>query len=205
MPAKAAPPTTSKATTASALNREGWLTELAKRCETYFKGLALAPYRLTCGWPSRSALPSKSVRIGECHGAKSSKGGTHELFISPLLDKPVEVAGVVCHEMAHVAAGIDAKHGKGFKKVCDHIGLTAGKPTTAGPGPYLLTQLDKLCGKLGPYPHSAMIPGRKVTKAGSEVRLVCVCGCRVVMSMKWFVEVGAPTCGCGELLKLPDE
>ena len=132
-------------------NREGWLTEVSRGMEYLFKGFSLSKYRVTCGWPCVGAL-SKARRVGECHGAKSSKDGVFELFISPVLDDPLEVAGTVCHELAHVAAGIDARHGSGFVKVCRHVGLTKGKPMSASPGPYLEERLGKLLLPLGPYP-----------------------------------------------------
>src|SRR5262245_3291211 len=115
-------------------NREGWLTEVASQVEPFFVGFKLDPYRVTCGWPSRNGLGRRMRRVGECHGSKSSKAGIHEIFISPLLDKPLEVAGTLCHELAHAAAGIDAAHGKDFVKVCKHVGLTRGKPTSVMPG-----------------------------------------------------------------------
>lgn len=180
------------------LNREGWLTELALQIEPVFKGFAIAKYRVTCGWPSTNALGMKSRRIGECHSSKSSKGDVFEIFVSPLLDVPIRVAGVLTHEITHIVAGIDAGHGPGFKKVCKIVGLTNGKPTEAMPGTLLEEKLDKIVEKLGPYPHQAIVPTLKTKKPPSSISLVCAeCGCRISMSKKWHGEVGAPTCGCG--------
>jgi hypothetical protein len=55
------------------LNRESWLTELAKRVHPLYKGFAMAPYRLTCGWPCRMALGRRRRAIGECHALESSR------------------------------------------------------------------------------------------------------------------------------------
>lgn len=181
------------------INREAWLTELAKLVEPCFAGIALKPYRLTCGWPCRNALGARQRRVGECHSAVTSKGGYHELFVSPLIEDPLEVAGVVAHEMAHVAAGVPAGHGRGFVKVCRHIGLTEGKPTTAMPGSDLKKKLKAMLRGLGPYPHSAIVPvvKPKLTKK-TDVSLVCPeCACKVRMSIKNLDRCGAPRCGCG--------
>ncbi len=178
-------------------NREAWLTELARVVEPLFKGFTMQPYRLTCGWPCRGAT-GKVRAIGECHALQSSKGGVHEIFISPVIADPLQVAGVVCHELAHVAAGIEAQHGKGFVKVCRHVGLTSGKPKFVGPGPLLIQHLEKVMVPLGPYPHQVMELALKPAKPRSTLSLLCIkCGCKVTMSLKWLEEAGAPTCACG--------
>lgn len=135
------------------LNREGWLTELAKTIEPLFQGFKFAPYRVTCGWPHKEAV-SRKRRIGECHYPVRSlkEGGVHEIFISPLLDKALDVAGTLTHEMAHVLAGHKAGHGKGFVTVCRQVGLTKGKPTSAVPGAELTDKLASRIKRLGSYP-----------------------------------------------------
>lgn len=40
---------------------------------------------------------------------------------------PVQIAGTVIHELAHVAAGHKAGHGKGWKQACDRLGLRRAK------------------------------------------------------------------------------
>lgn len=181
------------------LNREGWLTQLAHQIEPIFRGMKLPSYRLTCGWPSRNALSHAKRRIGECHGQQVSSAGVFELFISPLLDKPGEVAGTVCHELTHVAAGIEAGHKGKFIKISKQIGLTKGKPTTAQPGKELAERLERIWERLGQYPHSAIIPVfSKAKPATSRITLRCRCGCSVQISTDWVAKAGLPTCGCGK-------
>lgn len=180
------------------MNREAWLTQVADLCLPLFKGFKVGKFRVTCGWPCSKALSSTRRAIGECHGPKSSSDGTSELFISPLLAEPVKVAGVIVHEMAHVATGVAAAHGAGFVKVCRHVGLTKGKPTSAMPGEKLEDKLRELTSKVGAYPHAAMNPVvNRVKKASSVTVLVCQCQCRITMSNKMLAEHGAPTCSCG--------
>ncbi len=181
------------------MNREQWLTDVAKQVEPVFKGFLVPPYRVTCGWPSRHALSVRKRMVGQCHGAKSSSAGLFELFISPVLAKPLEVAGTLCHEMAHVAAGVEAAHGSGFVKVCKHVGLTKGKPTSVMPGDRLEERLRKIIAVQGAYPHSAVVPVQKeVLRVKKSVTLECGgCGCKVSISTKWLAEAGAPTCACG--------
>lgn len=188
--------------TVTVVNREQWLTDVAKQVEPVFHGFLVPPYRVTCGWPTRGAVSTRRRVVGQCHGAKSSSGGLYELFISPVLAEPLEVAGTLCHELAHVAAGTEAGHGGKFVKVCRHVGLDKGKPTNVMPGDRLNDRLRKIIEVQGAYPHSAIVPILKQVKvARPAVRLECEeCGCKVSMSAKWYAEAGAPTCACGGVM-----
>lgn len=189
----------------SDLNREGWLTEIAKRMEEVFsiKRYRLKPYRLTCGWPCRMPLSLRGRRIGECHPPSTSKGGVSEIFISPLLEDPLEVAGVVAHEMIHVIAGNEAGHKGPFIKVCREMGMV-GKPTSASPGPTLNNHIQLILDKVGAYPHTALTPtGRRVVVRSRSVRLKCECGCAVSIKTEDAEDYGLPTCGCGLPFRLP--
>jgi hypothetical protein len=156
--------------------REEWLTQLSQMVLPVFKSWNMAPFRVTCGWP--------------CKG---------EIFISPALDDPLDVAGTVCHEMAHVAAGIKAGHGQGYRKVCRSVDLTKGSPTNASPGPVLTDRLHRIVESLGDYPHMALVPVVKLVKRPkTAVTLACLnCGCRVRIALKWLDQAGPPMCGCG--------
>ena len=188
------------------MNREQWLTDVAKQAEPFFRGFKLPPYHVTCGWPLSGGMGNRRRVVGQCFGVESSPVGTCQVFISPLLDKPLEVAGTLLHEMAHVAAGSKAKHGKWFVKVCTHVGLTKGKPTSVMPGERLNEALTKIVDRQGKYPHVAIQPVlKKIEKASSVVGLVCECGCRVTISLKWLEEAGLPTCGCGEPMTLKEK
>jgi hypothetical protein len=127
----------------------------------------------------------------------------YEIFISPLLDDSLEVAGTVCHELAHIAAGIEARHGPLYKAVCHHVGLTQNKPTQAKPGKHLNEKLAKIIDSLGKYPHQAMAPKLKmVERKPKTLRVECVkCSCPATLQLKWLEISGLPTCGCGGLMQ----
>lgn len=173
--------------------------ELAERVEPVFKDFALGPYRIACGFPSRDGIGRKMVRLGECHAKEFSRGKLFEIFISPLLDNSLEVAGTVVHEMAHIAAGIQDGHGREYAKVCKHVGLTRGKVTNAMPGVRLNDHLRKIIDVQGKYPHHKIVPKQQfVIRAKTTMRLECdKCGCKVTMTTKWLDNAGAPTCACG--------
>lgn len=192
----------------TALNREHWLTELAARMEPLFQASRLklpsGSYRVTCGWPCKGGTGSKTYRIGECHAAKSSTGGVHELFISPRIETPAEVAGTLCHELLHVAIGVEHSHDSVFVAGCQAIGLTQGKPTSAGPGIRLAKVLERLTAELGPYPHKKLEPLGKLVKQRPPytAKVICDCGCKFSLGLKWINAVGVPTCGCGLKMKM---
>jgi hypothetical protein len=188
-------------------NREQWLTELGEAVRHLYSNFNLKPFRLTCGWPCINPLGRKVRRIGECHPIESSPGGFHEIFISPLVGESIEVAGVACHELGHVAAGTDQGHKGLFLKVCREVGLTKNKPTQAMPGERLTRLLEKVIGQLGPYPHKPMQPfTKRKERSNTDLTLTCVeCGCKVRISIKWAAKSGLPVCGCGGLLYSPGE
>ena len=70
------------------MNREAWLTEVASRIVPLFRGVEVKPFRVTCGWPSVNGLGGRSRRIGECWYGKESADGVHNIFVSPVIDKP---------------------------------------------------------------------------------------------------------------------
>jgi hypothetical protein len=138
--------------------------------------------------------------VGQCFGPESSKGKIAEVFISPTLEQPLEVAGTLCHELAHVAAGCKAAHGKGFTAVCKAVGLTKGKPFTVMPGPALEDQLRRVVERVGPYPHTGIVPVARLKNVSKKSRLSLVCpkcGCKIQISIKDMDKSGSPVCGCG--------
>jgi hypothetical protein len=62
--------------------------------------------RVSCGWPHKAAVARTARRVGECWFPQHSTDHTsHNLFISPALQDPVEVLQTLAHELVHVAAG----------------------------------------------------------------------------------------------------
>lgn len=178
------------------MNREAWLTEVSDRVKPVFKGFTLRPFRVTCGWPSSGAL---GKTIGQCHYPPPDKDGFHDLFVSPLIDQPVEAAGILVHEMVHVVAGHKAAHGKGFKRVALHIGLNKGKMTSASPGNRLKERLEKIVEEVGSYPHTKIVGRERPKKSPTMTKLECVdCEYKLSVSKKMLEEHGPPTCPCGK-------
>ena len=187
--------------------REAWLTALVARLRPAFDKVGApvpAEVRISCGWPSKGATASRNRRIGECWHAQCSADGTREVFISPTLADPVDVAAVVVHELVHAAGYMG--HGRDFAKVAKALGLTGPMTATvAGEelGWYLLALVDEL----GSYPHAMLTPGENERKQSTRLlKVQCPdeeCGYTVRVTAKWL-EVGYPVCPCGTTMERAD-
>lgn len=188
---------------ATKLSREDWLASVAAGMEGWFKplGVKVPKYRVTCGFPSKSALARKQKRIGECWSPDASTGGVAEISVSPLLDDPIEVAQVLCHEMLHAFVGVEAGHKGPFVKGCKLLGLE-GKPTATVAGPLFTANVRPILKAVGKYPHKRMDPTIGEKKQTTRMlKVVCAESVNegepfiVRMSAK-ALDIGVPTCPC---------
>lgn len=158
--------------------------------------------RVSCGWPHKAAVARTARRVGECwYPAQSTDRTSHNLFISPALQNPLEVLETLAHELIHVAAGSNAGHKGAFVRIAKAIGFKA--PWTSTPAsPELMERLNGLIVNLGPYPHAAIDKrGRK--KQGTRLlKVVCrECGYTIRTTQQW-IDTGLPTCVCGTEMEL---
>lgn len=191
-------------------DREGWLLELTRRLRPYFENAGYPlpeKIRASCGFPSKGALATKSRRIGECWSCESSDDKHFETFVSPLLDNVLEVAATQVHELCHAAVGTECGHKKPFRMAMKAVGLE-GKPTATKAGEALKAHLQKLIDEIGSYPHAKLTKASGPKKQTTRMlKLECPkCGYMCRTTKKW-IEVGVPTCPCGEKMRaaLPDE
>lgn len=186
-----------------ALNREAWLQAAVAKLRPIFlgHGFTIPEVQVSVGWPSSGGLATKKKTIGQCWFGSTTADGKPQLFISPLLDEVASPQGVLAtlvHEICHVAAGPDAKHGPKFKKIATKMGLT-GKPTSTEAGDDLKVRLQQLAEELGKFDHSRIVPSDKTPKKQSTRMKKCSCGsCGYVARTvkKWLDEVGSPICPC---------
>lgn len=184
-------------------NREGWLDMMLARFIT--KHFAEAGYtvpdkvRLTCGWPHKGGVGSRKRRIGECWSPKCSLDGSHQIFISPVLDDPIKVLGVLIHEVVHAVVGVEHGHKKPFSKCAAAVGLTP-KWTATGESEELVAKIKTWLSKVPAYPHAMLDKNAvKEQKQGTRMLLMqCECGLKIRTTQKWLDEYG-PTwpCPCG--------
>lgn len=180
------------------INREHWLNELVKRLEPMLieHGHKLTKWRISCGFPGTRARPStkNAHRIGECWGADSSADQTHEMFISPLLSDPVEVAEVTLHEMLHAVLPPGTGHRGPFSRLARAVGLE-GKPTSTHAGDDLKKAFKPILDDLGPYPHAALDASTKRKTRNPLIKVTCPeCGYNARVTRMWLDEAGNPIC-----------
>jgi hypothetical protein len=180
--------------------REEWLMRLLALLRPFFAkiGHPIPDHvRVTCGWPSSRAL-SRSLRtIGECWPTSASADGSIEIFISPCLSDPLQVAETLVHEAVH-ATGAEG-HLKDFSRIAKVLGLRRPWRATRAT-PELRRRLNALISRLGPYPHGALDPVLKPQAKDGTRMLKLVCpddGYTVRTTEKWITTKGRPICPCG--------
>jgi hypothetical protein len=193
---------------AQPVNREAWLTAAADALWPRIEaagGRRPERFRVSCGWPSKSALlraSSRSRRIGEAWHA-GSEDNAREVFVSPALAHPVEVLDVLAHELVHAGLPGDAGHGPLFQRVCKGAGLEKknGKWTQAGATDELVEELKALAEELGEYPHAKLDAEVRPKQKARLMKGECPdCGYTIRLTRVW-IEVGMPTCPCGAAME----
>lgn len=189
-------------------DREEWLTRMTEMLRPLFAEIGHPlpkKIRLTCGFPSRGGLGVKKRTVGECWYPEASDDQTVEVSVSPMEDNEDNVCDILAHELCHAAGG--RKHGKKFKAIADAIGLLPPYPTTTA-SPELTVKLRKLHKQVGAYPHAKLTYTKnKKPDVCRLVKVVCPspdCGYTIRTTRKW-IEVGLPTCCCGEEMVLPED
>lgn len=159
--------------------------------------------RLTCGFPSKSALGQKKRRIGECWDQSQTTDKHHEICVSPLIADPIKVGGILVHEIIHATIGCKHGHKKPFAMAAEKVGLT--KPWTAtGETEELKKLIQGWVDRVGPYPHGALTPAAIESRKqkGRLLLLECECGLKIRSTAKWIDRYGEEwPCPCGKKLK----
>jgi len=173
--------------------RELWLQNAVDLVSPIFKnkGYTIPKVQVSCGFPSTG---NKSKHVGQCWGKSSTNDGTNQLFISPVLDEPVQVLDTLVHELVHAVDDCIHHHGPEFKKIATDVGLQ-GLMREASAGPWLLEQSTAISRQLGKYPHSKInLAHSSSKKTGPRPRAKCKkCGYEVTPLKKWL-HMGPPLC-----------
>ena len=186
-------------------SRESWLRAAAKELTEYFKicGLVIPEnIRFAIAFPSTGR---RGARIGECWHSSTSEDGNYEIIIRADIADPVEVLGVLVHELIHAVLPIDAGHGKIYKDAAIKVGLE-GKMRHAMPSQLLRPRLVALAETLGALPHARLnIDRGRDNKPADQpkkqkarlLKAECSgegCGYTVRITAIWVDDIGAPLC-----------
>lgn len=190
--------------------REGWLDDAVMRLRPAFTraGVALPDaVKVSVGFPSKYSTGARLVALGQCWDASTSADGVAQVFISPLLDEPVQVLAVLVHELVHAAIGCEHGHKAPFKRAAVALGLE-GKMTATVAGPALTATLTALAEALGEFPHAKLTPGTQDKKQTTRMLRVTCEGCDYLcrLTRKMLDALGAPICpGCNDRMKTDSE
>ena len=186
-------------------SRESWLRAAAKELTEYFKSCGLVipeNIRFAIAFPSTGR---RGARIGECWHSSTSEDGNYEIIIRADIADPVEVLGVLVHELIHAVLPVDAGHGKIYKDAAIKVGLE-GKMRHAMPSQLLRPRLVALAETLGALPHARLnIDRGRDNKPADQpkkqkarlLKAECSgegCGYTVRITAKWVDDIGAPLC-----------
>ena len=161
--------------------RESWLAAAAVMLQhEVFPAAGIDPvqweqrrYRVACGFPIgyRGSRTGK-VTLGQAFDPSISADGTFEVFINPILDRPLDVLAVLAHELAHVWAGIQCGHRGEFARVARAIDLV-GPLTSTTAGAWLSNELGDIAQILGAYPHAKIDPNSRKKQGTRLLKLQC--------------------------------
>jgi hypothetical protein len=186
-------------------SRESWLRAAARELTPYFKtcGLSIPEnIRFAIAFPSTGR---QGRRVGECWHCSTSEDGNYEIIIRADIADPVEVLGVLVHELIHAVLPADAGHGKLYREAAVKVGLE-GKMRHAMPSQLLRPRLEALAESLGSLPHARLNiergrdnkPADRPKKQKARLlKAECEgdgCGYTVRITAKWVDEIGAPLC-----------
>ena len=178
-------------------SREEWLRAATRQLCPHF-----ASYGYVLPENIRHAIAftsgGKRGMEGECWYPESSADKHFEIFIRADIADPLEVLGILTHELIHTLLPPEAKHGKAFRDIALRVGLE-GKMTHARPAPPLQEKLAAIAAALGPLPHAALnfVTGAdRPRKHGAKyLKAECgaACGYTIRIIPKWAKE-GLPIC-----------
>jgi hypothetical protein len=186
-------------------SRESWLRSATAGLRPYFEtcGLSIPEnIRFAIAFPSTGR---RGTRIGECWHSSTSDDGNFEIIIRADIADPVEVLGVLVHELIHAVLPAEAGHGKLYKDAAIKIGL-GGKMRHAMPNQLLRPRLVELAESLGTLPHARLNidlgrdnrPADQPKKQRTRLlKAECAgdgCGYTVRITAKWVDEIGPPLC-----------
>jgi len=149
--------------------------------------------RASVAWPSAGGL-RRVPTVGEHWHSSASRDGTHELFVSPRLEKPMDILATLAHELAHSALPEGTGHRGKFPVLVRQLGL-AGKPTSTHPSTTFKALVAPWIASLGPFPHAKLTATAPHTKQITRLIKVKCPGHGYVarVSGKWL-SYGAPIC-----------
>lgn len=182
------------------MTREQWLMDAVEIFRPWFvehdKPIP-EKVRVSVGYAKRAGKA-----IGFCYRANASDDEVNQIFISPELHDPVKVLATLVHELVHAADNNASGHRGEFARVAKALGLT-GKMTATVPGEELTASLEEVVAKLGEYEHGKLNPLGAIKKQTTRmIKLEALCCGYVARTTRKWLDVGVPSCPCGNEMEI---
>lgn len=185
------------------MSRESWLLAARDLAAADFQAVGApipAEVRVAVG------RTSKKTVLGECWSAAVSADAHREIWIKPYTDEPLDLIGVLVHELCHAALPHEVGHKKPFVTLARAMKLE-GKPTATVVGEEFSKIWTPRLEVLGPYPgaifnHLDADKTKNKPRPPSHLTFGCDCGMKFFMTPKLVAEIGAPRCvsiACDEM------
>lgn len=192
------------------MNREAWLeaaTEKIKELLTERCEIDVPEVHISAGWPSSRGLSEKKRVVGECWKPSTSADGKSHIFISPILDDPIQILGTIAHELIHAWDKGEHGHRGPFVRAAREFGLVRPWTATGIDAELLRPALEAVLAELGDYPHSKITPSlQRKPQSTRMLKAVAVdcCGYIVRTTAKWLDE-GLPQCPHGVEMEVEEK
>jgi hypothetical protein len=99
---------------------EVWLNEAVELLRPSFSdaGYEIPPVHLSVGFSTDGYNPkAKKNTIAICYARRMNVDGINEIYISPIIYEPVDVLGILVHELVHAVDDCKSGHGEPFQKI----------------------------------------------------------------------------------------
>jgi hypothetical protein len=154
--------------------REDWLAQAIAELRSVFSALNHPlpdSIRVACGFPSSNARSAKNRAVGEHWSAKASADQHHEILISPVVDDPVRVLGILVHELAHASTDGMVIRAASLRW-SRLLALRVSQPQTVE-GEKFKAEYQPLLDDLGAYPHAKLNAGVNRKTQGTRMLKAC--------------------------------
>lgn len=180
--------------------REQWLEAAVKEISKSIfapKNIEVPAVRVSVGWPGGRG--KKQGVVGQCFASFSSTDKVAQIFVSPAVDKTLNVLATLTHELVHAVDDCKSGHKKDFIKIAREIGFEAEWTSSENRTDALTEKLQAVAEKLGEFPHAAIRQEERPTTQPTYMRkLTCAHDddYKLRMTRKMLDEYGAPICPC---------
>jgi hypothetical protein len=176
---------------------ESWLRAATDELRPYFAKLGYTlPEKIRFSIAFTSTGKRGNIP-GECWHPEASEDGYYKIIIRADTSDPVEILGILVHELVHALLPPIVKHGKEFRKIAVRVGLE-GEMRHARPDPILRERLQAIAANLGALPNAklnyAAISDLPKKQKNRHHKAECTsCGYGIRITAKW-AKIGLPIC-----------